>query len=402
MNLGGRIRDLLLSGQGSRGIILAMVLLLLAGLLVATLVFALYARSSRGRLAALTQTRATSARGGRWVLQMVAVGLLALAFVAGNHVLERPSTCAQCHGNEVLFTSVAESPHQGIDCAACHRSRGITWPAQQLVTYVRWTYVHASGGNKEPDPRPGSVDSATCLDCHEEITHITVQRGGIKVRHADFVDRVYGCRDCHNSVSHPGVLRDPTSPTMARCLPCHDGTTASSECDTCHAEDLGRPASLDQQLPKVELTAAQQYDTCYQCHEEQKCTSCHGIRMPHPEDWKDTHMRAGFTKRTVCFRCHYEGDQIFVRSNESCSCHGLLGAQHGGTAWIAEHGLEATGQKVGENAECYLCHGGGFCDKCHPASYKERYNPLPAGYDTYRSSPSQQPRPDGRPQPLWP
>ncbi len=401
--IGDRIRDQLLSGEGSRGVILAMVFLLLAGLLVAALVFVLYSRSTRGRLATLTQQRATSARGARWILHFAALAMLVLAFLGGNQILERPSTCAQCHTNEALFTSVPATPHDAIACAACHRPRGVTWPGQQLVTYIRWAYVHAAEGNKEPKPRPGSVDSATCLECHDQIARVIVQRGGIKVRHSDFIDRVYGCRDCHNIVTHPGVLKDPTEPTMGKCLPCHDGTTASSQCDTCHTEDLGRPTALDAPLPKVTLSAEQEYGTCYQCHEEQKCTSCHGIRMPHPSDWKDTHMRDGFTQRTVCWRCHYKDDQIFVPSNESCSCHGLQGSMHGGTAWIAEHGLQATGKKVGENSECFLCHSATLCDKCHAASYKDRYNPLPPGYDTYRASPSRpEPSPDGRPQPLWP
>ncbi|MHB9148472.1 MAG: multiheme c-type cytochrome [Thermoleophilia bacterium] len=403
-DLGGRIRDLLLGGQGSRTVVLALLLILLAGLLVASLIFVLYSRSPRGRLASLTQDRATAtaAGGGGWLVQILAVTLLIVGFAAGNASLERPSTCAQCHTDELVFASVAETEHADLECADCHRPRGAVWPARQVMTFARWTYVNAANGNKEPEPRPGSVTSSRCLDCHDEITERTVARGGIKVRHADFVEQLYGCRDCHNVSSHPGALAEPTEPTMEKCLPCHDGVTASSECETCHAEDVGRPSRPDAPLPKVELTEAGQYASCYVCHQEDACNSCHGIRMPHPEEWATRHMRDGFTRRDLCWRCHYSGDQIFVPSSESCSCHGLPGTMHGGELWIREHGLQATGQKAGENAECFLCHGGALCGYCHDESYAGRYNPLPAGYDTYRPSPSAQPPADGGIQPLWP
>jgi len=114
--------------------------------------------------------------------------------------------------------------------------------------------------------------------------------------------------------------------------------------------------------------------------------------MPHPQGWAEAdptalpvesrHQREGFANRDACFRCHYDGDDIFVGSEKSCSCHGLLGTMHGGKAWIREHSLQATGQKTGQFADCRLCHGGNWCAYCHPPAYNELLNPR-LGPDEY-------------------
>jgi hypothetical protein len=133
--------------------------------------------------------------------------------------------------------------------------------------------------------------------------------------------------------------------------------------------------------------------------------------MPHPEGWSSEdgrwgrsgvfHAREGFADRELCWRCHFSNDRPFERpasragflsTSDGCTCHGAFGPMHGGEAWIAEHGLQATGRKTGELAECYMCHDGRyFCDMCHEPSMKERYNPR-NGPDNYRRD---EPRPEG-------
>jgi hypothetical protein len=194
---------------------------------------------------------------------------------------------------------------------------------------------------------------------------------------------------------------------MDDCVSCHDGEAASSDCETCHIADELEVASNTAKLPKLKDVDS---SNCYGCHDETPCLRCHGITMPHPEGWapndggpgiSGSHARQGFTDRELCWRCHYSNGQPFVRpasnggftqTSDGCTCHGSFGTMHGGEAWVAEHGLQATGQKTGAEASCYDCHDARYlCDQCHDPSMKERYNPQPGPDDYVRDMP----RPEG-------
>jgi hypothetical protein len=381
------LRDLLAGGQqGSPNLVLALVIALLVGLVVAVVVYVLYMSSTRGRIRSAAGQKATVRRGTAVGLQVLAVALFAALLFATVQYLERPSTCAQCHAGGKYSDSVALSPHEGVECAECHRATGITGPAQDLATYVRWVGVYA-GRRTEPEVQAGSVGNDPCLDCHEEIREGTVVRGGVRVRHSDFLEAGWACRECHNSTGHPDVVIEPSSPTMDKCLPCHDGVNASSECETCHTQEVGSPSHQDE-LPKVNLTGDAAQGSCYGCHAQADCTSCHGIPMPHPGNWLErgqqgNHMREGFANRELCWRCHYgEGGPSQANYDFCRQCHDPSGGPHGDNkAWIRRHGVEATGQAPGENGMCFACHNDSLCDNCHPASYgDERYNPVGSPY----------------------
>ena len=383
------LRDLLSGGQqGSPNLVLALVIALLIGLVVAVVVYVLYMSSTRGRIRSATAQRATARRGATVGLQVLAVVLFgALVFATGRY-LERPSTCAQCHSDPKYADSVEQSPHQGVECAECHHQTGVTGQARDFATYVRWvgTYV---GERKEPTVEAGSVGNGPCLGCHDEIRAGSVVRGGIRVRHSDFLDAGWSCRECHNSTGHPDVVIEPSTPTMEKCLPCHDGVNAPSDCDTCHTEEVGTPSYQPDELPKVVLEGADAEQSCYQCHDAAtECTFCHGSQMPHPVDWatpgvNGNHMRQGFADRESCWRCHYGEGGVFTPGYQFCNqCHALQSATpHGDTkAWVRDHGAQAVGAAPGEYAMCFGCHSGNLCDNCHPPEYGQRYNPVGGGY----------------------
>jgi hypothetical protein len=182
---------------------------------------------------------------------------------------------------------------------------------------------------------------------------------------------------------------------MNGCLPCHDGKKAPSECKTCHVQDIAQSKSTLNKMKTTKIRISGSYNVCYKCHDPSPCLRCHGISMPHPPGWgpsdatstaAGTHPKQGFTDREMCFRCHFAKGQPFVGSNESCVCHGYFGTMHGGPVWVKEHGLEASGQKTGQLAECGMCHiVSSFCVYCHPASITERYRPI-VGPDNYKRS----------------
>jgi trimethylamine-N-oxide reductase cytochrome c-type subunit TorC len=381
-----RLRDLL-EGDSSR-----LVLLLLVGLVVVALVaIGLWlARLSTpsGRARALLDDRARRVSRGSWVPRLVGLGIVLLALLSTGWYLQRPQTCVQCHSKGEYVESVAESTHPEVDCMDCHANPGPSGLAQAALSYGRWFEVYAV--TRVPPVATGAgVDNAACLSCHDEVARETVEAKGIRVRHSDFLDEGALCGDCHNTAGHGDMAVNPTVPEMDSCFPCHDGEVASAECEVCHVGDITATADPADYEPVKTVDAGQ---SCYGCHPEDQCLSCHGVSMPHPAGWSDpdnrgkgTHVRQGFSDRELCWRCHHKPGQVFVPEDESCRCHGLLGEMHGGEAWVAEHGLQATGQKTGEYADCKMCHGSDICNDCHPPSYNELYNPRP-GYDQYTRS----------------
>lgn len=380
------LREALNGGQISGNLIAASVMALVVFLALVSAVYLLYLSSPRGRLGSLVDERTQLGPLAVWVprLGVITLGLLVLA-AADNHV-GRDSTCLGCHADSKHAESLAESAHRGVDCVSCHGATGVTAPLRQLMDYGRWMYVSAVN-EKLPELQAGSVDSSSCLDCHRDVSKGTLQSGGIRMRHSDVIEAGYRCRECHNSTAHGEITLEPSNPSMSTCVSCHDGQRASTDCKSCHAEDDAPRANRTARLGNVVVEANS--SNCYTCHGDDKCQGCHGVVMPHPAEWDlkadgtaGGHAREAFANRDVCWRCHYDEGKLF-EAPESCgSCHGIMGIQHGGQAWVKEHGLQATGKKPGAYAACFTCHSQTLCDNCHAPGYRDLYSPV-VGEDQY-------------------
>ncbi len=406
------MQDLILSMRGgttaaSTGtIVMIAVVVLVVVLVISTLIYLWYGNSPRGRVDALLDSRVSSRRTSRWPMRIAALVLVIAAFFASQYLIDRPSTCFTCHQTHEPAETLAQSGHAGVSCMSCHGGAGVTGGLQTMARYGRWVVVYTAS-QKAPEPQGTSVSDSACLSCHRDVRSGTATRNGINVRHSDFLEAGAHCRDCHNSTAHGAAVAEPTSPSMDDCVVCHDGLKASAECTVCHAVDSLQLASKTANLPKITHADS---DNCYGCHDEQPCLECHGITMPHPPGWgpdddgpglSGTHAREGFASRELCWRCHYSGDRPFERpvtkggftqTPDGCTCHGSFGNMHGGEAWVAEHGLQATGQKTGPEAECYMCHDARYlCDQCHDESMKDRYDPT-VGPERYQRD---IPKPDG-------
>jgi hypothetical protein len=372
-------------------LLVLLIVLVIVGLLVTVI---LWSTSPRGRVEALLDERVhrSSARDSRrWAVRAGVLAVFLVAVLGADFYMSRPSRCAECHRDNLHAEALERSPHAAVDCMECHRAAGVTAAARQGLAYTRWIVTYTVT-QEVPEAEPGSVESAACMRCHSDIRETRVYRG-IRVRHSDFLDEGYLCRDCHNSASHPGAVAEPSEPSMDSCIVCHDGESISAECDVCHVQEVIDYVVAGRDLPQ---TTTVDMANCYECHDNaQECFWCHGATMPHPAEWypddpvapttAGTHARAGFVDRESCWRCHYGEGSLFNPTDEACRCHGLFGPMHGAESWIAEHGLQATGRKTGIYAECFMCHNNRLCDNCHPASYAERYAPR-QGPDAYRRS----------------
>ncbi|MBA4370406.1 MAG: hypothetical protein C0418_02370 [Coriobacteriaceae bacterium] len=380
MNALAALRNALVSGAGATNIAVALALIAAVIAIVAAVVSALSSSSPRARARALLADRAASSGGSsRWVIRIGLPLLAIIALATADLYMSSTGTCMTCHRDSPEAEAMAKTTHAGIACARCHLPGGVTNVGRRMTTYARWVAVY--GVTKQPPvPVPGSVGNGPCLACHDVGGGDVVTTRAIRVRHSDMLEQGAQCRECHNSVAHPGAVLEPSEPTMDPCTLCHDGDRAPSACGTCHVRDV----ALDSAAPRgySRLKTAGAWNVCYRCHDPAPCTRCHGVLMPHPPGWSPNdpvtpgygHARDGFARRELCWRCHHSPGKPFEPAEESCSCHGVLGTQHGGAAWVEEHGPEATGRYSGTNNTCFDCHSAGLCDYCHDG-YAARYAP---------------------------
>ena len=130
------------------------------------------------------------------------------------------------------------------------------------------------------------------------------------------------------------------------------------------------PGSDDHTL---HLVAVQDVDYCQTCHVEQSfCLSCHGMEMPHPEEFKaKTHPELVATSIDKCEFCHVQSTTFFCDS-----CH------HGSKVdwvfdpaipWQTQHASTVVDKGV---AGCLsACHEQQFCVDCHT-----NLKPLPTSH----------------------
>ena len=321
------------------------------------------------------QTQARTPRKRMQIALAVVAGVAVLLVLAG-FASSSPALCGSCHEMGPSHASWSESAHSGVKCVSCHETPR-EWYGQPLraVERVRLltrdTWRHLSGRLGEPnDPsaigRTSPMPDEVCLQCHSPNRKAT-SGFRILIDHVEHAERTGSCVACHVHTAHPDpVLGRPLS-LMTECYECH-GTAehpeASDECGTCHPADFDlKPASHleDPWARDHGYTALETPDMCTMCHEQSYCDSCHGVEMPHPEEWLDgepSHGEAAATiDRDVCYRCHTE-------EPDSCAACHHEGYDPALGPWLEQHYDEA--RTVGV-ASCLDCHEPLFCSTCHKA-----------------------------------
>ena len=402
-----QIRSLLSDSGATFAIVLAAAVLLVIVLLIGSVLVVLRIYSPRGRLQLLLESKAPRRSTNPWATRIIVLVALVGVVAATASYSARPSSCMSCHQEPDYAKGLQDSVHAGVTCVQCHGGAGPAGWADDSVRYAGWLWAYY-GTETRTEPGSGAyVEPTACIRCHAAVREGVTSSKGVLVRHSDFLGIGYECSTCHSDIGHTASSSGKAPSVMSICLSCHDDVTESADCETCHKQDLGLRV-IDEKGGSLSSVAIRDTGNCYSCHEPDPCTSCHGVEMPHPEGWSEprpvaglsgwaavggswpsgSHIGDGFANREVCWRCHHKPGSPFVPDNSGCDCHGQLGFLHGGPAWIAEHGKQATGQKPGVYAQCDQCHWppNRFCVYCHPASYVDRYAPVP-GPDNYTASP---------------
>jgi hypothetical protein len=299
------------------------------------------------------------------LLVLGAVGVLAAMSATVWVVTGSDAYCADaCHAQSSPVQAVATGVHDEVACVSCHESRGPALAAVSRVRFVATTVGLATA-------RTATVDSAACLDCHENLdarSSDASRTSPLSMSHAEPLEAGMHCSECHGEVAHisrPEHGRVPlVAGAMSQCLRCHDAKTASATCETCHNGDPARSAVSDLMFEKAAIPADVE---CAGCHEQDKCDACHGLRMPHSQEFLNGgHARiAAFSEgEKLCTRCH-------VRGSCSSECHSLPFDEHGGQAFKTEHATYPFDSGCGchaarvKNLETIRKPGKPYCELCH-------------------------------------
>ena len=330
---------------------------LLLFLIVAVLVFILLPPEKREDDDEWAIEAPTPIQTGRQSKILLAVTLLLIlvvlvGFAYGDRRGRQDAACRSCHVLQPVVDSWEASSHPTVACIECHASPGVFGGVETRVRALA-DLAKNLGGTKTLTA-PATVNQDNCRSCHEKELSGVLTVGNLRVRHLDFVDRL-PCRQCHGRVGHdPAGAKSPApSAMMTTCADCHDGKTASRDCSTCHVGDIAQAGSGPEDYARVQLGSPA---TCVGCHSLEGCNECHGIEMPHPQDWADpkNHAPAGAFDTTVCVRCHDAG----------CNpCHMQIHVNHGPN-WKAEH------KTTTDRSLCIRCHdpqkvGTDMCRLCH-------------------------------------
>ena len=297
-------------------------------------------------------------RASRWTPVLMLVGVLGLFLmllaVAPNTLLVSDQ-CGSCHAISEPAQAWESGVHAAVPCYSCHASSGLAGSVQASTRELQRMV------SPEDARAAGQVYDGRCLDCHENIAEGVVGTS-IRMRHEDVIGAGYSCSDCHYEVGHEGLaamrgedLSDRRS-VMVLCIGCHDGEQVSAECVLCHD---GRPSDSADVKPAGDTPAAIQCKGCHTAETDASCIECHGLELPHPQDFMPQHAGLSWNDPALCARCHEQ-----AAPQNGCDCHGDVNLHGTYEEWFPKHGPAA---RDGWPGGCN-CHDVSYCASCHQTS----------------------------------
>ena len=148
-------------------------------------------------------------------------------------------------------------------------------------------------------------------------------------------DMEMSCEDCHEAVADATDLAVRLLPEKDSCISCHDGDTATEDCESCHADP-------DEPLPfsESQIITNPQFSHRNHLSANLECASCHG--SIDEDDGSDP-------------------DQAWI-AGDCFSCHSTTKPQSHKIEWPRLHGMEVSHHT---QSSCNTCHEQSGCDACH-------------------------------------
>lgn len=264
-----------------------------------------------------------------------------------------PLFCGVCHQGE--YKTWKSSNHSKVSCNRCHRRQDFFSMLNQRISVLRMTGGLIANSSKTIR---ADVLNEVCRKCHKKEEQ-TVVTGVLKVSHKEIIDEGYECTFCHSKIVHDKFVPAPRITTKDKCLKCHNGLDASSNCDSCHTKDIRwirvnfkGPWQIAHGKNWRHLHGTGNLESCNLCHQPSFCARCHGVGLPHPDAFMNLHGRIAKTKRKVCLACHKE---------QLCkNCHKLNLPHQEDFKPKHPRIVEKIGKK-----KCLKCHMEDGCKRCH-------------------------------------
>lgn len=289
---------------------------------------------------------------------VAAAALVCAAGLVGAFAGTAVLPCATCHAMEAFATSAADAAHASVTCRSCHAG-GSIGGSLDLGTRVAFRMLPAAiAGADGPTGSTTPVVRDGCLECHDQILVLATGGSGIAIDHAACAASG-ACTGCHGGTAHPQAVRWPRLYSMEACVACHQEAGIDHDCDACHTgkSEHDRLAVGSWQVThganwrETHGMGSLQY--CGTCHPDTYCVDCHGIPLPHAENWGSQHGIAAVEDRDGCETCH-PGETLCD------SCHGM-DMPHPDSFLQSHSSLADTV----DDERCSTCHLVDDCIECH-------------------------------------
>lgn len=210
-----------------------------------------------------------------------------------------------------LATRIAywqQSTHAKIPCYGCHMDPGplgfLTFAARSVPAFYSQLLFGPGPQNILQAP-----DRYACQKCHTDYRTIS-PAGDLMIPHKAHVEVLkINCVVCHKNLVHSLNTAGFNQPEMQTCLSlCHNGVTATNQCDKCHTRKQVPPGHLKSNWLTIHPTMTSVIN-CGQCHgwSPNYCKQCHMSKLPpsHVGNWKQNHQfRAKAIGTKGCLFCH--------------------------------------------------------------------------------------------------
>jgi len=259
--------------------------------------------------------------------------------------------CVMCHGveSETLF------------CTACHHGPESNWNFDRASD---WTMVqHAVATNTTGVGICTAACHTTqfCVDCHVSNNVIPASHNVANFTYPETpAMTIYGKEPAKATAAHALSARSSTE----TCAVCHgDGGINAAFCLDCHGMEMPHPDQFKK------LHSASDAATCATCHGyTEVCSSCHHVGATATSRWMGLHGVATIEhgSSTCVGKCHLQKDCV--------DCHqadNVVPASHFASDFV-KGGAHVTQFKA-DVANCLFCHAGeaatlansAYCKGCH-------------------------------------
>lgn len=256
----------------------------------------------------------------------------------------------------IVKITTEHSPHNDVKCSACHVGNSV---AERIGFGSRMTFsmMFRVIDSKNFDSL-GAYDPQ-CRSCHADLTKV-VDNKGIRIDHDKCVG-TRACASCHGTTGHQKEDGPNATYAMDECYSCHFSIASSKDCEQCHTtkDNKLRIAKTSWNVTHgvnwEQTHGMGDMKTCGTCHPQEMCGRCHGLGVPHQDNFFKLHGGMAQAKEQNCTSCHQQ--------NFCSDCHNGYEMPHP-AGFTQAHSSLASDLR---DARCIKCHGVADCDGCHAA-----------------------------------